>query len=333
MSNVAVINAGSSVSLTFLKEGGKSVAFELNHPSFEVVASKLKAGTLTYDEAVALQNPEAAVATKVETYTSGKCTVDNGQVCYNGKPVHSVLANRIISFMQKKLPFEHLLRFMERLYSNPSAWAVESLFPFLETKGFPITEDGCFIGYKAVRKTDYRDLWEGTCDFTPGKSKEVLERKNRNQVDDNRQKECSFGYHVGTLSYAQSYGSGRGQLILVKVAPEDVVSVPSEGQAQKIRCVWLESLSDYHNQNVIEHELVDENMNGFDEYEDDDYEDDYEDEGYLDEYFDEDEYEDCSCEECTSDEDVVEDEPTEAPKRTGWFGWQLSDSADSYPVY
>lgn len=320
--SIAVINSGSSVSLTFLKEGGKSVIFNTDHPSFSVVAGKLKDGSLTYQEACDLKEVKNGLAARVVAFTQGKCTVENDKVFFEGQEVHHVMVKRIMDFMKLGLPVENLLHCLERTLSNVSAWAVESLWPFLENKGFPITEDGCFIGYKAVHADTYMDLWKGAVDYTPGKSLERVKRLKRNEVDDDRNKECSFGYHVGTLDYALSYGRISGKpfvVVLVKVAPEDVVSVPSEGRARKIRCVWLDILEEYHSQEVIDAQLVDENLDSYEEDEDSDWEDEQD---YLEDYFEdeveEDEDDECYCEECTGDDNDEEEEKTEAAPRR-WF--------------
>ena len=52
-------------------------------------------------------------------------------------------------------------------------------------------------------------------------------------VDDNRQNGCSYGLHVGSLDYAQ--GFAQGQVVVVKVNPKDVVSVPEDCGCQKCR--------------------------------------------------------------------------------------------------
>jgi hypothetical protein len=55
----------------------------------------------------------------------------------------------------------------------------------------------------------------------------------RRDVDDNRDHHCSFGLHVGSLDYAR--GFARGVVVVVKVNPKDVVSVPTDYSCQKCR--------------------------------------------------------------------------------------------------
>jgi hypothetical protein len=56
----------------------------------------------------------------------------------------------------------------------------------------------------------------------------------RNCVDDDRNNHCRPGLHVGSLDYAR--GWARGKVVVVKVNPKDVVSVPNDCQCQKLRC-------------------------------------------------------------------------------------------------
>ncbi len=181
---------------------------------------------------------------------SGKVQLKNGQVLYNGNPVHSTLATRIIEFQREDLPFEPLLKFMEKLYQNPSMTAINGLFDFLENKNLPITPEGDFLAYKKVR-SDYYSSTAGDTVLIKGK---VVDKRvyngigqeiqcERNQVDDNRDNECSYGLHVGALSYASSF-SGQN-LIIVRINPADVIAVPRDANAQKCRVCHYWVVEDY----------------------------------------------------------------------------------------
>ena len=55
----------------------------------------------------------------------------------------------------------------------------------------------------------------------------------RNKVDDNRDVTCSYGFHIASFDYADTFQAGR--MMIVKVNPKDVVSVPSDHGNQKCR--------------------------------------------------------------------------------------------------
>ena len=60
--------------------------------------------------------------------------------------------------MREGLPFEPLVKLFENLMKNISYQTRTQLYDFLEHKNLPITEDGCFLAYKAVN-SDYKDKY------------------------------------------------------------------------------------------------------------------------------------------------------------------------------
>ena len=55
----------------------------------------------------------------------------------------------------------------------------------------------------------------------------------RGEVQHDPESGCSTGLHVGTYAYAQGYA--RAALLTVHVNPRDVVSVPTDCDAEKMR--------------------------------------------------------------------------------------------------
>jgi hypothetical protein len=170
-----------------------------------------------------------------------------------------------------------MVKFLENLMQNPSSSSVNELFDFMENKNLPITENGTFIGYKAVQG-DYWSKTAGSTVLIKGKTSsdgriyngvgEEIECE-RNQVDDNRQHECSNGLHVGGLSYATvTFRNSGDKVVLVEVNPKDVVSVPKDYNAQKLRACAYKVIGEY------EVPLDDVSTRDFYEEEDEDY--DYE---------------------------------------------------------
>lgn len=117
----------------------------------------------------------------------------------------------------------------------------------------PITYDGCFLAYKSVRN-DYKDLYSGTFDNSVGSVCSIP----RNKVNANRDEGCGAGLHVGAFDYAKSYGGinvdedgfggdndGGNHLMICKVNPRDVVSVPTDSKFQKLRTCRYEVVSKF----------------------------------------------------------------------------------------
>lgn len=179
---------------------------------------------------------------KVQTFFQNSTGVEvrSDGVFYQGERVHNVVVDRIFSFMEKNLPFEPLLNFLTKLLQNPSYQSQQQLFYFLEHASLPICEDGDFLAYKAVR-SDFMDKYSGKFDNSIGQ----VVTMPRGRVDDNRDVGCGSGLHAGTLEYVKGYGVGEDKLIIVKINPQDVVSVPSDSNNQKLRTCKYEVLREF----------------------------------------------------------------------------------------
>lgn len=203
-----------------------------------LVANDLEAAYREASKTVAILNKAVS--------QSAKLTFDGHNVFYDGQPLHNVVVDRIVKFHEEGLPIQPLLNFLENLMQNPSSSAVRELYLFLESNGVPITEDGCFLAWKAVRH-DFKDMHTGTFDNSPGKVVEMP----RYQVDDRRHITCSFGLHVAAFDYASTFGTSDRRLILVKVNPRDVVSVPEDYNNQKMRVCRYEVLQEVPHENFL----------------------------------------------------------------------------------
>lgn len=166
-------------------------------------------------------------------------TLVNGSVFYRGEPLHNAVVDRILSFWRQGLDCQHLFVFLNNLMQNPSRSSVMELYDFLENKNIPITDDGCFLAYKSVND-DYTDKRTSSVDNSIG---QVVEME-RNQVDDNRHNDCSYGYHAGGLDYVFNVYRG-ARIVIVKINPKDVVSVPMDYNCQKLRTCRYEVVGDY----------------------------------------------------------------------------------------
>ena len=205
------------------------------------------------------------------TFSDGLVEIKNGQVTYEGEVVHGSISKRILEFMSKGLPFQPLVNFLNNLMENPSMQSQKELYDFLEHEHLPITEDGHFLAYKAVR-SDYKDKYRGVFDNSVGK----ICKMQRAKVDDDRARGCSDGLHAGALNYVAGYGSVESgdRIVIVKINPRDVVSVPSDCNCEKLRTCQYEVVGEY--QGELLKPLYSSNFSE-DEYEDDedDYSNDY----------------------------------------------------------
>lgn len=165
---------------------------------------------------------------------------ENGSVTYKGTEVPGNLSKRITAMIAEGEKPDSLCKFWERLQANPSWRSVTQLFGFLANEGIPIEPDGTFLAYKSV-KPDFKDWHSGTVENKIGT---VLEMP-RNQISDDPNEACHFGFHVGALDYAKGFGGDNRKIIIVRVCPEDVVCVPYDASQQKMRVCKYEVVGHY----------------------------------------------------------------------------------------
>tara|TARA_Y100000034_G_scaffold68048_1_gene82174 strand:+ start:4141 stop:5031 length:891 start_codon:yes stop_codon:yes gene_type:complete len=224
---------------------GKSFVIPPDHPRIAQIQEALA------NDDVSLFLDNANVSEAIEKFAHGDIQVVNGVVQYDGQTLHNVMTDRILELMSKDLPFLPMVLFLGRLLGNekkkfpgnPSSRAVRELYPFLQIKGLPITQDGFFYAYKRLRD-DWTDNWTGTISNKIGAK---IPRMRRNLVDDNWGKDCSQGYHIGSLDFVRGFtmsATSSSPVIIVKCNPADVVSVPSKG-CEKMRVCWYQVMAEY----------------------------------------------------------------------------------------
>ena len=179
------------------------------------------------------------------TLKSGVCSITIDGVSHT---VPDELTRRLMDCMRDQVPHHYLLNFIGKLFSNPSRRAVQSLYPFLEHQGMPITPAGNFLGYKAIR-ADWTDKQTGTY---ANRVDQVLSMP-RNTVDDDVSVGCSQGFHVGSLAYVQGFASGYGaeggdRIVICEVDPRDVVAVPTDCNNQKLRTCRYRVVAEFNGQ-------------------------------------------------------------------------------------
>jgi hypothetical protein len=166
-----------------------------------------------------------------------------------------ILAKRLIDFIDEQLPLEPLVNFWINLRKNPNKNSKDSLYRFLEHNKHSITEDGCFLAYKAVNfnkednytkeyfnykhnigktftdtKLKLIDVHSKTFDNSIG----TIVKMKREDVDSNSNVACSHGLHVASYEYAKNHFNG-DVIVEVLVNPANVVAVPYDYNNQKMR--------------------------------------------------------------------------------------------------
>jgi hypothetical protein len=207
--------------------GNKPHTISKTHITYQKVVDAIKAGD--WDTVKDVIEPKKVVL----SYGQGNVSVQGETLYWKGEVLNSGLAVRMIQMLQEGFAIEPMVNFMENLYKNPSKRAVTELYGFLEKNNLPITPDGHFLAYKKVR-ANYFDVHSGTMDNSIGNIVEM----ERNAVDDDKDRTCSTGLHFCAQSYLNHFGGER--VVIVKVNPADVVSIPSDYNDSKGRACRYE---------------------------------------------------------------------------------------------
>lgn len=149
----------------------------------------------------------------------------------------------------KQLPMAPVRQHVERaLYQNATGFKnfmalfeqvkaghkLEDLLTFMENSDLPIADDGRIIAYKRLDAT--KD--EGV--FVDCHTKKVRQRVGsivempRDQVNADRYTHCASGLHICSRDYLSNFSGSA--LVMVKIAPQDVVSVPNDTKSKVRAC-------------------------------------------------------------------------------------------------
>ena len=227
-----------------------------NHITYNKLLAAIKAGE--WETVQDIIEPKQVVL----NFGQGNVSIQGDKIFWKGREMHNALTKRMVAMIQEDFPVDPLVAFMENLMENPSKRAVNELYGFLEKNTLPITSDGCFLAYKKVRQ-DYLDCHSGTVLNKPaaymtdedtaaleeaaGKNSEVtvevvdgvtVVSMERNLVDDDQNRTCSTGLHFCSKDYLNHFGGER--IVILKINPRDVVSIPNDYNDSKGRCARYE---------------------------------------------------------------------------------------------
>jgi hypothetical protein len=245
-------------SLTVFIEGKQST-IRKEDPSFENAIAAVKENR--WEDLKLIVDKLSAI----KVFVKGDLKVEGSTITYRGEVVHNLIVDRILQFIQEGLEVEPMLNFLNKLMKNSSYKCIQDLFAFLERGNMPIDPDGDFYAYKAVR-SDWTDKHTGTISNTVGTTVSFA----RNKVDDNPANGCSYGLHAGSIQYVKSFASCSDKIIVVKIDPSEVVSVPNE-DTSKLRCCRYKVVEEYIG--LLPDTLYDSEKHYDDDYDDGDEED------------------------------------------------------------
>ena len=214
---------------------GQMRTVDKSHANHAAVLSVLRDIT-SIGEAVAVSRLRKLIdiPAYVALATFGRVTVCKDAVLYNGVEVRGVVADRLLELLNGGFDIRPLGYLLDRVMLNPVQSARDELYLWLERSNMPLTADGCFLAYKKVR-SDYKSYHDGATDNSIGTKLPTMD-----DVDTDRTKTCSRGYHFCSHDYLPSYYGGEGRVVVVKVAPEDVRAIPNDYDNAKGRASTYE---------------------------------------------------------------------------------------------
>lgn len=244
-------------------DGPDFVEIGRDHPNFKKIANILSDDTNPSLEEI---KSLSSIISAISSASNGKVEVTQCGVFYNGEPIHNSVVDAIFDYQKSGLPITPIVKFLENLMQNPSKNSVDQLWRFIEHHKLPLTEDGHLLAYKAV-KSNYKDKYSGTIDNSIG---QVI-KMDRNKISDDANHHCAQGLHVGGLKYSGPDGwySSNGDIcVIVKVNPKNVVCVPYDHDATKVRVCEYEVVKKYCD--VLKSTVYDSD---FEEYDSEDWDD------------------------------------------------------------
>lgn len=231
---------------------GKMYTAEATHPNYDRIKQAIIDDR--FDTIPGLIN-RTEVVKDFLTNTDIEVNVDHGAVTYKGEAVRGYCVERILEMKEEGFNVKPMTAYLDRLMKNPSKRAVDELHRFNEYGRMPITEDGYFIAYKRIsgwydtytrtvlnKPADLLDFDElGKLPYTTpgGVTVELMDGVTtvsmpRNRVDDRSENTCSDGLHFCSQEYLKSFSGDR--IVVLKIDPADVVSIPVDYNNTKGRC-------------------------------------------------------------------------------------------------
>lgn len=224
-------------SLTILL-GSKPYNIASTDKVYAEVLDLVKANATEADVLAVINRAQAAVAAAAQI--TPNIAIHSGVVTFKGQSIDNSLTTRMLSMLDEGFDLVPMAKFLENLMENPSYRAVTELYSFLEKGNMPITPDGHFMAYKAVR-ADFKDIHSGTMDNSVGRVVEMP----RNGVDDDKNRTCSAGLHFCSFDYLPHFAHAQGHVVLVKINPRDVVAIPADYNDTKGRACRYEVTGEY----------------------------------------------------------------------------------------
>ena len=185
----------------------------------------------------------SSIKNQILSYSYKDIEIENNILTYKGKVFENSIVDKIVIDMNEgNTDFEKYVKFIDNMMANPSHKIKKRIYDFIVAEDIKISDDGFILAFKVV-KSSYYDIHSNSMDNSPG----CVVKMNREDVDDDDSVTCSSGLHVCSKSYIPYFSNNTSKIVLCKVNPKDVVSIPIDYNDAKMRCceyVVLKDVSD-----------------------------------------------------------------------------------------
>lgn len=166
-----------------------------------------------------------------------KVRITKGNVFVNGKALAGPFVDMVIRLIDEGFDTKPFAKFLTKMGQNKRPHVRAELADFVFARKIALTPEGDMVLYKRVNER-FKDFRTGKFDNSVGS---VCREEN---VDENRDNECSSGLHVCGFDYLPHFNAGSGKVIAVLVNPKDVVAVPRDCRNAKMRVMEYKVLAE-----------------------------------------------------------------------------------------
>jgi hypothetical protein len=243
--SISVFTVDPTGGASILHNGGL-ISVPSDHPKFRQIVDLLR--IRDFDNAIALMDTRTAVRQWINDHP--RLELRNDRLHLDGEQFSDLITDKALNMIERGNSAQPLVNFLTNVRNNPSATAQNELLLFCEANDFMIDETGCIVAYKSVRG-NYTDIHSGKFDNSVG----TVNSMPRRTVDDRRDVTCSYGLHFASHQYASTWAGaidGRNlRLMVIRVNPADVVSIPNDYGNQKGRCCRYEVVGEMKSTNPL----------------------------------------------------------------------------------
>lgn len=244
-----------ATSITVFIDGNINT-IDISHMNYDPLLEELRKAPADRD--LAAIKSFVTVLAMIDRYVTGKVSMTDALVLFEGNPVGDLLAKRMLEIFQKGIDVTPYALFMENVRQNPADYVHMELYEWMEKGNLPITPDGHLIAFKKVRD-DYKDCHTGKFDNSVGAELEM----DRDACDTNRHEHCSTGFHFCSPDYLNSFRGDR--VMILKINPRDVTSIPSDYNFTKGRTCRYIVIGELTGEAAARHKVWSTPVVGFDD--------------------------------------------------------------------